>query len=315
MSSSLTLLDLAKINGHDKTTGIIEAVGSAAPEVTTLPSRTIKGTSYDVLLCTSYPAVGFRNANQGVNATKATFQTKKVQCHILDIRVEVDKALADSYEDGAESLLAMQAALAGKSALLGIGAQTFYGVDEDAAGFPGLRSMVASTMVLDATGSSSNAATSVYLVFAGQQGVQYVYGNGSTFELQPFVDGEGEDSDGKKFPAYVSYLKCRAGLQSGTPFGVARICNLTTQTGKGLTDTLLAQALEKFPIDTQPTHIIMNRQSRGQLQRARTITMQGDGKRGSVGSQEGNVAPIPTEAFGIPIITTDSLVNTEAIVA
>lgn len=310
---SVTLLDLAKLkNGSDGVLNIVEAVGMAAPEVLALPAKIIKGTQYDVTVVTKFPETGFRKANQGSDTGKAEFETRKAQCYILDTRIEVDKAVARAHEDGPEALMALYSTLTGKSAILAMGRQTIYGEAEDGSGFPGLKEMVTSAMTVDATGSSSGAGTSVYFVYAGEMGVQYVFGQGTTFELQPFTDGEGEDSTGKKYPAHISYLNCRPGLSCASPFAVGRIKNLTTQDGKGMTDKLAADLLAKFPMDTQPTHCIMNRQSRAQLQKSRTVVLQGGGSGKPKGGDE-NIAPVPTEIFGIPIITTDSIHNLEAI--
>ena len=311
---SVSLLDLMKLrNGSDGLLHLVEAIGKSAPEVLALPSDTIKGTSYDTTIVTELPSVGFRKLNQGVSASSAKFETRKAECYILDTRIEVDKAAAASHDKGPDDLMARYSRLVGKSSILTLGKQTIYGLSNDAVGFPGLQEMVASTMVVDATGSTADTGSSAYFIFGGEFGVQYVYGMGTTFDLQPFVDGEGEDADGKKFQAWVSYLNARVGLANSSPFSVGRIKNLTADSGKGLTDSLLSQALEKFPTDSFPTHILMNRRSRGQLQRARTVTMMGNGKTGSVGSQSGIIAPLPTEFEGIPIICTDSILSTEAI--
>ena len=52
---------------------------------------------------------------------------------------------------------------------------------------------------------------------------------------------------------------------------------------------MISQALELHSTDAFPTMILMNRRTRGQLQRSRTVTLNGNGKSGT-GSQEGNIA-------------------------
>ena len=56
----------------------------------------------------------------------------------------------------------------------------------------------------------------------------------------------------------------------------------------------------------------MSRRSRRQLQVSRTVTLFGNGSTKPSGGLA-TVAPIPTEYDGIPIIATDSILNTEAI--
>ncbi|MDV2812621.1 hypothetical protein, partial [Klebsiella pneumoniae] len=57
----------------------------------------------------------------------------------------------------------------------------------------------------------------------------------------------------------------------------------------------------------------ISRRSRTQLQKSRTVVLQGNGSKGSIGSESGLVAPLPTEAFGIPIVVTDNIMNTEVL--
>ena len=106
------------------------------------------------------------------------------------------------------------------------------------------------------------------------------------------------------YPAYYTPIHAWMCLQIGGAYSVGRICNLTAQAGKTLTDALLAQCLATFPASRPPTHWAMNRRSLFQLQAARTAT-----------NSTGAPAPIPTESFGIPIVVTDAIVSTEAILA
>lgn len=313
MPSSVHMLDLLKTKGKDGVLNLIDAVGLAAPEVGALHTETVAGIDYDVTLITEYPRPAFRRLNSGVSAAKARWGTRKAQCMILDERIEIDKAAEAKHAKGASYLQALLAGASLSGTLLTMGTQTIYGTTgADALGFPGLNQMVAADMTVDATGTSANAGTSVYIVMSNPMGVHYILGEDGKFDLQPFYDGEGEDANGKKFPASISYLNCRPGLSNNSPFSVARIKNITAQAGKGLTDTLISQALEKFPTMIQPTHILMNRIARGMLQRSRTVVLNGGGGK-KVDGGEGNIAPIPTEAFGIPIVCTDSIVSTEAI--
>ena len=87
-----TLLDIAKLNGSDAVVGLIEEVITAAPEFSVLPARTIRGTSYKTVSRTSYPAVGFREANGAATAGQSAFTNKMVECFILSALVTVDKA-------------------------------------------------------------------------------------------------------------------------------------------------------------------------------------------------------------------------------
>ena len=311
----LTLLDLAKLNGTGIEAGLIEAVGTAAPEVTLLPSRTIKGTEYRRVLRRGNPAAAFRNANEGVAGVKSTFETKLVECFILSARVEVDKAIAKAYEDGPEALMEIEARGVMKSALTALGSQTIYGTSASVKGFAGLAATCDSTMKVDASASgTASTGSSVFVIAAGEDGVQFVYGGGKALELSDWREGDATDASSNRFAAYIADLTCWAGLQVVNPYSIAQIYDITADSGKTLTDSLISQALEKFPTDVTPTHILMNRRSRGQLQRSRSVTIMSSGAAKATPVLE-NVAPIPTEAFGLPIICTDSITSTETIVS
>lgn len=305
-----TLLDLAKMNGADAVVGLIEEVQNAAPEVAVFDARTIKGTSYKTLIRTGLPTVGFRSANGGVTASKSSFAEKLVQAYILGSRIEVDKAILTGHEDGPETIKAIEAAGVMEASLQKIGSQVYYGVSSDGKGFPGLQALVDSSMVVDATGSSAGTGSSVYAVKMGPRHVQMLFGNDTTFDLSPWRDETLTDDDGKKFPGEVADLCSWVGLQCVNKHSVARVKNLTAESGKGLTDSLLADLIAKYPVGMTPDFIFMNRRSRTQLQKSRTVVLQGTGKNRP---DQSTVAPVPTEYDGIPIIATDSIVSTEAI--
>lgn len=308
----LTLLDLAKLSGKDAVVGLIEAVTSVAPEVDRIPARTIRGTSYKTVARTALPTVAFRSMNSGVDATKSKFEEKLVQCFILGARVVVDKAAAAAYEDGPAALQSIEAVGVMESAKIELGKQIFYGISEDAKGFPGLQAIVPSTMTVDAGGTTSATGSSVYAVRLGAQDVQLVFGNGTTFELGDWREGDGEDAEGKKFPAWIADLTSWVGLQVTNPYAVGRLKDATADSGKGVTDAQIQTLLDTFPVGKMPNVLFMSRRSAGQLQRSRTVVINsGPGARAS-GAIEA-IAAYPTEAFGIPIVVTDSLVNTEAL--
>ncbi len=311
MPNNLTLLDLAKLNGADPIVGLIEEVATASPEVVTIPARTIRGTSYKTVARNSRPTVAFRQANEGTAATKSNFTERLVECFILSARVEVDKAVARGYEDGEAALQAIEAAGVMRAALSTVGSQTIYGTSSGAKGFFGLQQLIATfgdELVLDAGGTTDNVATSVYAIKAGNTGVQYVYGNNTTFDLGAFREGDATDAAGNRFAALIADLTAWIGLQCVNKYAVGRIKDITTDNGKGVTDAKIAELLSKFPIGETPTHLLMNRRSAFQLQTSRTMTASTK-QEAFTGILPGR----PTESFGIPIIITDSIGNTETL--
>ena len=311
MPNNMTLLDLAKLNGADPVVGLIEEVATSSPEVVTIPARTIRGTSYKTVVRNSRPAVAFRSANEGTAATKSNFAERLVEAFILSARIEVDKAVARGYEDGPEALQAIEGAGVMRAALSTVGSQTIYGRSAGAKGFIGLQEFIATfgdELVVDAGGTSAGTGSSVYAIKAGAQGVQYVYGNGTSFDLSPFREGDAADASGNRFAAYIADLTAWIGLQCVNKYAIGRLKDCTADSGKGVTDAKIAELLSKFPVGERPTHLLMSRRSAFQLQTSRTMT--------ASTKQEaftGVLPGTPTESFGIPIIITDSIADNEAL--
>jgi L-amino acid N-acyltransferase YncA len=310
MATRLTLLDLAKRNGSDAVVGLIEEVQNAAPEVSVFDNRTISGTSYKTLIRTGLPSIAFRNANEGQDPATGTFAEKLVQAHILSGRIVCDKAVLAGAEDGPESVKADEASGVMEAALQHLGKQIYYGTVNDGKGFPGLQSLVDDSMVVDATGSTAATGSSVYAVKFGPRHIQLVWGKNTPFSLSPWRDETALDSNSKGFAAEVADLLAWSGLQCVNKYAVGRIKDCTADSGKGLTDALLAQLFAKFPVGTVPDAVFMSRRSRSQLQISRTVVLHGTGT--SRPNQPG-LAPLPTEYDGVPIIATDSIIDTETL--
>lgn len=305
----LNLLDATKSHGNDMAIGLIEDVVTSVPEFDRFMTRVVAARTFKTLTRTGLPTVGFRQYNQGTDPTKSTFTQKDHSMQLISARVEADAVLAQEWEGGESAYFALEAAGVMKAALIKLGAQTWYGrlTGGDAAGFPGLKEFTAfgsSVRVLNATGTTVGGASSAYFVKFGMQAVHHIFGNSTTLALGDRRIGDATDSNGKKFTAIIRDLNAHVGLFIGSQYSVGRIANLTTENGKGLTDTLVAEALSKFPVGWAPDAIFCSRQQRYQLQKSRQNTNQ------NVGVVMG---PIPTESMGIPLIATDSIGDTDAI--
>ena len=315
--ANITLLDVAKNNGSDAVVGLIEESLSATPEMALFPVRTVEGTGFKTLIRTGLPTVNFIAASQGIAGGKSTFENKHFDCSVLGGRIEVWKTVLDAPENGpAADIKATEAAGVMEAALRKIGTQIFYGKTAlgVAAGFPGLVSFVDSGMIKDATGTTADTGSSVYMVKFGPRDVSLIMGKNGTMELGEFRVESLEDADGNKGPGEVADLASWIGLQQASKNSVVRIKNLTADSGKGLTDALLASALDLAPAGWVPDAIFMSRRSRTQLQAARStlVALNGNGKAGTLGGGSAYV-PTPTDFEGIPIVATDSLVNVEPI--
>jgi hypothetical protein len=314
----LTLLDIVKMNGSDASVGLIDECAKAVPEVTgktmlgtktlVIPgvgnARTIKGIQYKTLIRTGLPPVGFRHANEGTTPTKASYENRNVECFLMNPQWQADKAVADVHEDGWQVVLALEAAAHVESAFQTLGKQFYYGAQSigDAKGHPGLIDSIHADYTVDATGTTANTGSSVWGVKFGAQYVQWVWGNNGELIPSDVKEQRVLDAGGKPYTAYCQELMARPGLQVINYRGIGRIKNLTADSGKGLTDDLVADLLSKYPVGITPDVLFMTKRSRSQLQKSRTAT-----------NATGAPAPMPEESHGIPIAVTESILNTEAI--
>lgn len=312
-----TLLDIAKKNGSDALTGLIEEAIRAVPEVSgksdflgkmvTIPNlgsaRTIKGRQYKTLIRKTLPTVSFRNANEGSSSVKSTYENKLVETFIMNPRWECDKAVADSDEDGAEAFITLEAIGIMAAAMMKLGQQFYYGRDYmDAKGHPGLIDSVDGSMVIDAGGTTANTGSSVWAVRCGPQAIQWVFGDKGSLDMSDVREESIADANGNRFTAYIQELMAYPGVQVVDKFAAARIKKLTNDAGKGLTDARLSDLVTAFPVGKRPDAILLNRRSIGQLQKSRTAT-----------NATGAEAPYPTEYQGIPLVVTDSISENESL--
>jgi hypothetical protein len=140
----------------------------------------------------------------------------------------------------------------------------------------------------------------VWAVKFGPNQVQWVWGNNGDLQLSDIDMRDVNDANGNPFTAYHQELLAYPGLQVASVRGIGRIKKLTTDSGKGLTDDLISALLAKFQVGVVPDVLFMSRRSLTQLQQSRTAT-----------NVTGAPAPFPSEAFGVPIAVTDSIVDTE----
>lgn len=316
----ITALDLAKRTGVDRIVGLVDETTKAVPEVSgrtmigsnlvQLPNvaaaRTIQALQYKTRVRVALPSVGFRNLNEGTNQTKARYENRLVETFTMNPRWGGDKAALDRDEDGPEAVIAEEAGAHMEAAWQQVAKVFYYGTDStfgDSKGFPGLLQSYDSTdMVVDAGGTTANTGSSAWLVCFGPQKVQWVYGAGGQFELSDIELRDYFDDDGNPLTSYHQELWCYPGLQVSSQRYVVRIKKLTADSGKGLSDTLIANALAKFAVGVRPDAIFCSPRSLEQLRASRTAT-----------NATGAPAPMPTEAFGVPIAPTEAIVNTESL--
>lgn len=300
IDGQLTMLDIAKANGSDAVVGLIEENASAYPEFVRFPARTIKGTSYKTLHRTDYPIVGFRGANEGTKLTKSAYANKLTECFIIDAQIRADRAVTTGSEDGPEVVKARESSGVMLGVMRGVAQQIYYGVSQDAKGFPGMVATVDSSHEYDATGASNKS--SVWAVKFGLQDVILLGGNGKAIDLTEWILQQVPDvNDATKFlSAECASLMGWVGLQLANKDAFGRIKNLDASTaGKTMSDNLAYELLAKMPANWRPDMWIMNRRSQKQLRQSRATTLV-------------PTPPMPTDIDGTPIMVTDAITSSES---
>jgi len=285
--------------------GMVSEVLNDAPLLARLAARPRQGFSFRYSRKTADPFVGFRAINDGRTNSKATYDQKTVTCEVLDASNQVDVAVADADELGIDHCLAQNNIDHLQAALFAAERQIIYG--GDALGFDGFVDLdgcdgTASDMVVDATGSTANTASSVWLIRTSNNDASIIWGSNGQIKVGERTVIQAQGATTGTYPAWYTPITAWMGLQVAASYDVCRIANLTAQTNKGLTDDLIAEAISRFPSARQPNIIALNRRSLMQLQQSRQAT-----------SPTGAPPPFPTEAFNIPIVVTDSIINTESI--
>jgi hypothetical protein len=129
-----------------------------------------------------------------------------------------------------------------------------------------------------------DTGSSVWMINAGIQGIRMCYGMGSAITMSPWTEQQIVDpnASGKYIPAYVSSMNAWVGLQAGHPKCIGRIKDLTAESGKTLTWSMMNDLWSRFPIGMKPTHVFMSRRSERQLREASTVTLNAGTNRRAV---------------------------------
>ena len=264
-------------------------------------------TSHEWLKKTAAPAAGFRAINDGVENTKATYTKITQALKLFDAGFDIDMGLLKA--EGGEALKRREAIDHLTAAFVGMESQIIYGTDSDAVGFNGFADLssvdaVADEMVVDAGGTTASTASSVWAIRLGESAVSAVYGLGGQIEIGQEYSVLRSGSVTGSYDAMRTPILFYGGLQVATNYDLGRIANVTEDAGKGLTDDLLSELIGKFPAGRAPNVIAMSRRSLRQLQQSRTAT-----------NPTGSPAPFPSDAFGVQLVATDQISDTEAILA
>tara|TARA_Y100000588_G_scaffold262373_1_gene276991 strand:+ start:845 stop:1780 length:936 start_codon:yes stop_codon:yes gene_type:complete len=282
----------------------------SAPLVAALPmEESSNGSTHKFSKETGAPVVGWRAENAGRDFDSSADTIVTATLKILDFSWQVDKAVADAWRKGRENFVAREGLRHLKAALFSYEKQLIGGtVNGDASGFAGLADSTgldaaADDMVVDAGGTTADTGSSVWGIRLGANDVTGVYkGDGPSLDLGETIVTNFVDGSSKNLPVYYTPACLWLGVQIGGARSVGRVASVTADAGAKLDDQNISDLISKFPAGAGPTHLVMSRRSLAQLQQSRTAT-----------STTGAPAPFPQESFGVPIITTDGQIDTEAL--
>jgi hypothetical protein len=272
------------------------------------------GTTHKHLKETGAPTAQFRALNTGILNTASEDTLVTVECKFLDGTFYRDVQLGRAYKGGPAAYMARETVRAIRSMMVALERNILRGdagvTGTGFVGFPDntLVNQTGDAMVVNAGGDGGR---SCWLLRSAPDEVAIVAGNDGALNFQFDPDqvqlvqtvANATLSNQRVYAAYVALLDGWFGMQYGSIYGLARICNLSGAEGSTLNDDLIAQAIAKFPSNRPPTHIVMDRVLRQQLQQSRTAY-----------NPTGSPAPFPNEAFGIPIVATDQLKTNESTV-
>jgi hypothetical protein len=301
----MTSADVLALNSSEAIIGLIRQGQKKFPEFEMFPASAVEKTSYKTLVRTALPSVGFRAINAGRETQKPTLAARSVDCMFLDASWDIDEAAALACEWGLDRALEIQAQAHIDAMMKAICSQIWYGTGADAAGFAGVAGLLDNTddaMVVDATGTTASTGSSLFAVRFGVDACQLAWGLNGKIMAGEIARSRIFDGDGKAFWGWAQAVSGYAGLQLTNYEACGRICNLTADSGKGLTDDLIADLLAKFPVGEKPDAMFCSRRSLRQLQNSRTAT-----------NPTGAPAPFPDSAFGVPLHPSDSILDTETL--
>lgn len=270
------------------------------------------------------PVDPFRNVNEGLKTSKGEYERTLFKLHNAGGYVQYDRALIDRDATRGARLMETEAERVLEDAIRALGVQFFYGGSGDGGasskGFQGLQAFVESSRTIDAGGSAAGSGdtclTSAYFVrFSELDGVCWLFGRDGAFNLSEIerVDVPDPADSSKLIPMYRQLLEFYPGLAFNSKYAAVRVANIDVSTATtpaslsttALTDKHLIVGLEQFK-GGKPDAIFMSRKAGILLGASRQPSITISGKSVVAGEFQ-----VPTEAYGIPILYTDSLCANE----
>lgn len=340
-----TLIDIAKSFGPDGKVATVAELLNQSNELIQYMNF-IEGnlpTGHKGVVRTGLPTVQLRSFYRGVKVSKSGRATIEDVCAMLEGRNEIDKDLAD-LNGNAPAFRLSEGLSFIESMNQSFAQQLIYGdTSANPDGVLGLTprynslSATNSQNIIDAGGSGSDN-TSVWLVVWGENTVTGIYPKGSQAGLtqQDLGEIDAFDENNDRFRAYAELWKWKFGLHVKDWRYAVRIANidvsdLTGQTGtQAITaatwlNKLMIKALARIPSMGMGTATFMASRtvkemlsvaaldkSQNALGFTAGVNQYGTVSAGSVAGQGTGIQGGQLNFMGVPVITVDQLLATEA---
>ena len=311
--SLITMLDLMALQRNDLLTGLVEDFTQFSPEITHFPTVSRPGTFYVFARRTALPSVAFRAANNGTTGTKSTYRQEFREMFFLDGIIDIDEAMVKGNDGTTGDLVTNEVNGVVQSAFNYLGQQIWYGRDQDANGFAGIRSQLSGLVNVGATSSS----TSAYLVWLNPaKGVALDVGQAGAIACPPPIRqmvAVASPGSGNAFH-WVTNLSTWVGLSVKSQYSAWALtgCNSTVSAGKysnPISDFNATQLINKIPVTRRQGLVwFMNKTGQATLIGSRTaINNQPAGSDGGPA-----YSPLADRLGGFPIVVSESILDTES---
>lgn len=340
-----TLIDIAKSFGPDGKVATVAELLNQSNELIQYMNF-IEGnlpTGHKGVVRTGLPTVQLRSFYRGVKVSKSGRATIEDVCAMLEGRNEIDKDLAD-LNGNAPAFRLSEGLSFIESMNQSFAQQLIYGdTSANPDGVLGLTprynslSATNSQNIIDAGGSGSDN-TSVWLVVWGENTVTGIYPKGSQAGLtqQDLGEIDAFDENNDRFRAYAELWKWKFGLHVKDWRYAVRIANidvsdLTGQTGtQAITaatwlNKLMIKALARIPSMGMGTATFMASRtvkemlsvaaldkSQNALSFTHGVNQYGTVAPGSVAGQGTGIQGGQLQFMGVPVLTVDQILATEA---
>jgi hypothetical protein len=357
--------EIAAVSGTAFFRGLYMGLVADLPVINTFDAREITDDRYLSLAMVAIPAGQFINLGEGYVSGKTETAVGEYNASRIGGLVKSQESTERKWNQrNASSIgagLAMDYfSIQARGRLLGqlrhVQKQIFYGITNDAKGFPGLKALTpfvsGNTLtvtdtpqdsaweksVLNVAGTTSSTASSIYSVAFGEMDCQVVIGgpggmaNFLNYPAPERVYLEATDAidsvskgDWYNIASAEGYIgvSVMGGNEANASrkfpqYSVRRAANVTADSGKTCTDTVLERLEDAHPDGHRPSRIYMSHRSLVQLQTSRTTAVThfigGNAGMNAKDSSFAPIAPMPTHTNrGTPITATDAILNTDAI--